>query len=59
MTRQNNKMSLEVSVKLPYLHQDKGVKIGDLVKRFPNYSKFNIYIHANFQIRLLKLMAEN
>ena len=39
-------MPLEVSVKLRYLHQDKGVKICDLMKRFPNYSKSNIYIHA-------------
>ena len=46
MTRQNKKMPLEVSVRLRYLHQDKGVKICDLVKRFPNYSKSNIYIHA-------------
>ena len=33
-------------MKLRYLHQDKGVKICDLMKRFPNYSKSNIYIHA-------------
>ena len=46
MTRQNKKMPLEVPVRLRYLHQDKGVKICDLVKRFPNYSKSNIYIHA-------------
>ena len=46
MTRQNKKMSLEVSVRLRYLHQDKGVKICDLVKGFPNYSKSNIYIHV-------------
>ena len=46
MTRKNKKMPLELSVRLRYLHQDKGVKICDLVKRFPNYSKSNIYIHA-------------
>ena len=46
MIRQNKKMPLEVSVRLRYLHQDKAVKIYDLVKRFPNYSKSNIYIHA-------------
>ena len=39
-------MPLEVSVRLRYLHQDKGVKICELVKRYPNYSKSNIYIHA-------------
>ena len=33
-------------MRLRCLHQDKGVKICDLVKRFPNYSKCNIYIHA-------------
>ena len=46
MTRQNKKMPLEVSVRLRYLHREKGVKICELVKRFPNYSKSNIYIHA-------------
>ena len=46
MTRQNKKMPLEVSVKLRYLHQDKGVKIRELLKRFPNYSKPNVNIHA-------------
>ena len=39
-------MPLEVSVKLRYLHQDKGVKICDLMRRFPNYSKSNICVHA-------------
>ena len=33
---------------LRYHQQDKGVKICELVKRLPNYSKSNIYIHANF-----------
>ena len=44
MTRQNKKMSLDVSVRLRYLHQDKGGKISDLVKGFTNYLKSNIYI---------------
>ena len=39
-------MPLEVSVKLRYLHQNKGVKTCDLMRRFPNYSKSNIYVHA-------------
>ena len=39
-------MSLEVSMRLWYLHQDKGVKICDLVKIFPNYSKPNVCILA-------------
>ena len=46
MPRQNEKMPLEVSVRLRYLHYNKRVKICELVKRFPNYSKSNIYIHA-------------
>ena len=37
---------MQVSVKLQYFHQDEGLKLCDLVKRFPNYSKSNIYIHA-------------
>ena len=57
MTRQNKKMPLKVSARLQY--KDKGVKISDLEKKFPNYFKSNIYIHANFQMRLLKLMPEN
>ena len=32
-------------MRLRYLHQDKGVKIYELVKSYPNYSKSNIYIH--------------
>ena len=55
MTRQNKKMSLEVSVRLGYLHQDKGVKICDLVKRFPNYLKSNIYIHAKLPDEAAKI----
>ena len=46
MTRQNKKVYLEVSVRLRYLHQDKEIKQLKYVKRFPNYSKYNIYTHA-------------
>ena len=38
-------MSFEVSARLGYFHQDKGVKTRDLMNRFPNYLKSNIYIH--------------
>ena len=61
MVRKNNKMPLEVSVRLRYLHQDKGVKIHELVKRFPKYSKSNIYIHAKLpdEVRKLDLRKHN
>ena len=42
----NMKMLLGVSVRLRYLHQDKGVKICELIKQFKDYSKSNIYLHA-------------
>ena len=42
----NMKMPLEISVRLRYLHQDKGVKICELVKQFKDYSKSDIYLHA-------------
>ena len=44
--RHNNKMPLEISIRLRYLHQDKGVKISQLVKRFSKYSKSSVYFHA-------------
>ena len=46
--KSNRKMPLEVSVQLRYLHQDKGLKICELLKRkeFVCYSKSNVYLHA-------------
>lgn len=55
MVKKNSKMPLEVSVRLRYLHQDKGIKICELVKRFPNYSKSNIYIHAKLPDEVRKV----
>ena len=46
MSRKNKKMPLEVSLRLRFHHQDKGVKKCEIVKRFPNYLKSNIYINA-------------
>ena len=40
------KMPLEISVRLGYLHQDKGVKICELVKQSKDYSKSDIYLHS-------------
>ena len=54
MTRQNKKMSLDVSVRLRYLHQDKGGKICDLVKGFTNYLKSNIYILVKLPDKVAK-----
>ena len=50
--RFNKKMPLEVSVHLRYLHQDKGIKVCELVKKkeFSQYSKSNIYIHAKLPV---------
>lgn len=52
----NKKMPLEVSVRLRYLHQDKGLKICELVKRkeFNRYSKSNVYMHAKKPIEDIK-----
>lgn len=52
----NKKIPLEVSVRLRYLHQDKGIKICELVKRkeFCAYSKSNVYVHAKKQIHDVK-----
>lgn len=51
-------MPVEVSVRLKYLHQDKGVKMCERVKTSPNYSESNIYIHAKLPDEVAKLMAE-
>ena len=46
-------MPTEVSVRLRYLHQDKGKKICELLKmkQFSLYSKSNVYLHAKLPIR--------
>ena len=46
MRHNNNKMPLELSIRLRNLHQNKGVKVSELVKRFTQYSKASIYFHA-------------
>ena len=54
--RVNKKMPLEVSVRLRYLHRDKGLKISSLVRRreFQGYSKSSIYYHAKLPINTIK-----
>ena len=50
-------MPLEVSIHLRYLHQDKGVKISQLLKDkkwYKKYSKSNIYRHAKMAIGEIK-----
>ena len=57
MVKSNNKMPLEVSIHLQYLHQDKGVKISQLLKDkkwHKKYSKLNIYRHAKMPISKIK-----
>ena len=44
------KLPLDVSIHLRYLHQDKGVPLKDLLKRYPQYSKTNIYRHSKKKI---------
>ena len=39
-------ISLEVSIRMRYLFQDKGVRGEELLKLFPNYSYGSIYRHA-------------
>lgn len=40
------KIPLDVSIYMRYLHQDKGVRIKELVKEYKQYSKTSIYRHA-------------
>ena len=39
-----------VSTYLCYLHQHRGDKCSDIVKRFPKYSERSIYRHASFPV---------
>ena len=45
-----NKIPIEVSIYLRYLHQDGKVSGKELVKRFPQYSKRSIYRHASLPL---------
>ena len=45
-----NKIPLEVSIYLRYLHQDGKVSGQELVKRFPQYSERSIYRHASLPL---------
>lgn len=47
-------MLIEVSIRLGYLPQDKGIKISELVKSFSKYSKSNIYIHVELPLEVKK-----
>jgi len=47
-------MPLEISVRMRFLHQDFCIKISELVKRFPSYSKSNIYRHAKLPDKTIK-----
>lgn len=47
-------MLIEVSIRLGYLPQDKGIKISELVKSFSKYSKSNIYIHLELPLEVKK-----
>ena len=44
----------DVSFHLRYLHQDKGVPLKDLVKRYPKYSKTSIHRHSKKQFGVEK-----
>ena len=59
--RTKTKMPIEVSVRLRYLHQDKGRKICELLKmkEFSCYSKSNVYLHAKLPIRSTKKDMRN
>ena len=47
-------MPLEVSVRLRYLKQAKGVKLWERMKRSPIHSESNIYIHAKLPGKVAK-----
>ena len=54
--KSNRKMSLEISVRIRYLHHDKGVKICQLLKmtKFACYSKSGIYLHAKQTVNRIR-----
>ena len=54
--KSNRKMPLEVPVQLRYLHQEKGVKMCELLKReeFACYSKSNVYLHAKQPVNTIR-----
>ena len=45
-----SKIPLDVSIHLRYLHQDKGVPLKDLRKRYPKFSKTSIHRHSQKKI---------
>ena len=46
-------VSIQISVQLRYLHQDKGLRGKELWKRHPQYSKATIYRHATKPVQVL------
>ena len=48
--KKKERIPLDVSIYLRYLHQDRGDKCSKLVKKFPLYSARSIYRHANLPI---------
>ena len=46
MNNKYKKIPLQVSVHLRYLHQDKGERLCELIKRYPQYSKSSIHRHS-------------
>ena len=43
-------MPREIAIYIRYLHQDKKVAVSQLVKKYPMYSKSNIYRHAKIPV---------
>ena len=47
-------MSIETSVRLRYLQQNKRIKISELVKIFPKFLKYNIYIYVKLADEVIR-----
>lgn len=48
-------MLLEISMRLKYFDQDKRLKSCKSTKGFPDYSKFNIYVHSKLPDETAKI----
>ena len=44
--KQKTKIPLDVSIYIRYLYQDKGVRVKEILERFPDYSQASIYRHV-------------
>ena len=53
------KIPLDVSIYLRYLHQDRNIRIKELVKEYKQYSKTSIYQHTKKSLNFVAVSLLN